>query len=236
MFELALFGLIAGILTTLTGQGGGLFLLLVLSWRLGPHAALALSAPALLFGNLHRVITFRRSINASVALRFGLGALPGSLLGGSFAGAMPGSVLRVTLVCATALTLAKAFGLIRFEVSKAVYPWAGLALGFLTGTSGGAGVLLSPVLLASGLSGEPYIATQSVIAVAMHLGRIFAYGHSGLFQDTSLWQIMAITLSIFAGNALADRIKKRMTIRAISVTEHTTLVACTLLSVTSLAR
>jgi uncharacterized protein len=146
---------------------------------------------------------------------------------------MPAGIVRVMLLCMTALTLAKALGLLRFEVPPAIYPWAGLSLGFLTGTSGGAGILLSPVLLASGLSGAPYIATQSVIAVTMHLGRTFAYRHEGLFQDTVYGHIATVTLSIFAGNMLADRIKKRMTKTAISRTEYATLIACTLLAVTS---
>jgi uncharacterized protein len=232
MTELALFGVIAGILTTLTGQGGGLFLLLVLSYRVGPHAALALSSPALLFGNLHRVLTFRKSIVISAAVRFSVGALPGSILGGFFASAMPARIVQTALLLMTAVTLAKALGLLRFELSPVIYPWAGLSLGFLTGTSGGAGILVSPVLLASGLSGAPYIATQSVIAVTMHLGRIVAYGYTGLFQGTVYMHIATVTFSIFAGNIFADRIKRRMTSTAISRIEYVTLIACTLLAVT----
>jgi uncharacterized protein len=236
MIELMAYGLVAGVLTTLTGQGGGLFLLLVLSFRLGPHAALALSSPALLLGNLHRVITLRTSIDRSLAWRFSLGALPGALLGGYFAGAMPSVVLRVLLVAVTVLTLAKAFGLLRFAVAPAAYPWAGFTVGGLTGTSGGAGVLLAPVLLASGLSGARYLATQSVIAVAMHVGRIVAYGHGGLFQETRALDVALLSLAIFAGNALADRLKRGISPRTISRTEYTTLVVCTLLAVTGIGR
>ena len=38
---LGVLGLCAGVLTTLAGQGGGLFLLLLCSLLVGPHAALA---------------------------------------------------------------------------------------------------------------------------------------------------------------------------------------------------
>ena len=53
---LAALGTIAGILTTLAGQGGGLFLLLAIAALVGPHEALAITAPALLLGNLHRAV------------------------------------------------------------------------------------------------------------------------------------------------------------------------------------
>ena len=41
-------GLAAGIITTVGGMGGGLVLLLLLSMLVGPMAALAMTAPALL--------------------------------------------------------------------------------------------------------------------------------------------------------------------------------------------
>jgi uncharacterized protein len=232
--ELLGYGLVAGLLTTVTGQGGGLFLLLVLSMRMGPHAALALSSPALLFGNAHRAITWRTEIDRSMAARFVLGALPGAVIGGYFASGMPASVLRVVLVASTVLAIAKALGWIRFAIPEPLYALFGLGVGLLTGTSGGAGVLLAPVLLATGLTGNRYIATQSVIAVAMHIGRTAAYSHAGLFHDLSLAQLAAITLAIFAGNALAEHLKRRMSARTITVTEYSTMAVCATLAAAGL--
>src|SRR4051812_11193889 len=100
---LAVSGLLAGVLTTLAGQGGGLFLILIASVLVGPRTALAITAPALLFGNLHRAILFRRALDRGIALRVILGAVPGAFAGGLLAGAMPEWVLRVLLVGLTAL-------------------------------------------------------------------------------------------------------------------------------------
>jgi uncharacterized protein len=232
--ELLGYGLVAGLLTTVTGQGGGLFLLLVLSLRMGPHAALALSSPALLFGNAHRALTWRRDIDRSIAIRFVLGALPGAIVGGYFAGGMPASVLRVVLVASTVLAVAKALGWIRFAIPERMYAVFGFGVGVLTGTSGGAGVLLAPVLLATGLTGNRYIATQSVIAVAMHLGRIAAYSHGGLFHDLALMQLALVTVAIFAGNALAEQLKRQMSARTITVTEYGTMAVCATLAAAGL--
>jgi uncharacterized protein len=232
--ELVLYGLVAGLLTTVAGQGGGLFLLLVLSFRLGPHAALALSSPALLFGNAHRVVTWRGDIDRSMALRFVIGAFPGAIVGGIFAGFMPTSVLRVVLVLSTGLAIAKVLGWVRFRISERWYGPFGLGVGVLTGSSGGAGVLLSPVLLATGLTGNRYIATQSLIAVAMHVGRTGAYAHAGLFRDLQLLELAALTLAIFGGNALADHVKRRMSARSISLTEYGTMAVCASLAAAGL--
>src|SRR4051794_19686783 len=91
-------GCIAGTLTTLAGQGGGLFLLLVLAALLGPHQALAITAPALLLGNLHRAALFRESIDKSVAVRVIAGAVPGAFVGGILARVIPAWVLQIMLV------------------------------------------------------------------------------------------------------------------------------------------
>jgi uncharacterized protein len=82
-------GLAAGVLTSLAGQGGGLFLLIACSALHGPRVALAMTAPALLLGNLHRAWIYRRTVDRPIAWRMTLGGLPGAVLGGLVAGAMP---------------------------------------------------------------------------------------------------------------------------------------------------
>ena len=81
-FWLCILGFLAGGLTTVAGMGGGVMLVLALSLVASPVEALAITSPALLIGNLHRVAVGRRAIDRAVARPFVLGALPGSLLGG----------------------------------------------------------------------------------------------------------------------------------------------------------
>src|SRR5689334_20783752 len=101
-----LLGLGAGVLTTIAGQGGGLVLLLACSAIFGPHAALAVTAPALLMGNLHRAFMLRAYVDRKVALRVIAGALPGALVGGLLSGVIPSWALRVLLVGMTGLAIA----------------------------------------------------------------------------------------------------------------------------------
>jgi uncharacterized protein len=227
-------GLAAGVLTSLAGQGGGLFLLIACTAILGPRAALATTAPALLLGNLHRAWLYRRSVDRPIAWRMTIGGLPGALLGGLVAGAMPEGIFDIVLVGMTALAIAKAVGWIRFSVPRRALTPAGFGIGAMTGTAGGAGVLLAPVLLSSGLSGAAYVGTSSVVAVVTHLGRVAAYGSVGLFSDGGARILVAaatLALAIFCGNSLAERIRPRLSAHTASRIEYATLIVCVALSV-----
>jgi uncharacterized protein len=223
---LALLGILAGVLTTLAGQGGGLFLLLACSMLVGPHAALAITAPALLLGNLHRAVLFRRAIDRPIALRMIAGAIPGSFAGGLLAGAMPEWVLQSLLVGLTLLAIAKALRWLAFEVPRWTLGPSGFAIGGLTGTAGGAGVLFSPVLLSTGLTGAAFVGTLSSIAVATHVGRVVAYAINGLFTRELAVATAVVAVAITVGNALGERARRKLSATAATRIEYGVLVVC----------
>lgn len=239
---LVVLGLVAGTLTTLAGQGGGLMLLLACSALVGPHDALAITAPALLLGNLHRAVLLRAHIDRGIAARTIVGAVPGALAGGLLAGIAPAWVLRVLLVVLTAATILKAVGLVRFRVPRGALIPAGAIAGAMTGTSGGAGVLFAPIFLSAGLSGAAFVATTSTVAFATHVGRVIGYAGLGLFERALVGPTIAVAAAIFAGNALGGRLHRLGEARcgasswavARSWIEHATLVACVVLSVIGL--
>ena len=234
ILALGLLGLSAGVLTTLAGQGGGLFLLLLCSVLLGPRAALAITAPALLIGNLHRAILFRRLIDRPVALRMILGAVPGAFVGGLLAGRLPEWGLHVLLVGITALSVARALGWVVFEVPRAALGPAGFVVGAMTGTSGGAGVLFAPVLLSAGLRGTAFVGTIATVAFATHLGRVVAYASSGLFTRELLAPIIVVALAITLGNAVGERVRARLSASTTTRLEYGVLVVCAGVSVLGL--
>jgi uncharacterized membrane protein YfcA len=245
-----LLGVGAGVLTTLAGQGGGLLLLLACSAIVGPHGALAITAPALLLGNLHRATLLRRHIDRPVASRMIAGAVPGALAGGLLAGVIPAMALRVVLVAITVVALAKALGLLRFRVARAALVPKGLTVGAMTGAAGGAGILFAPVLLSFGLTGRAFVATSSVIALSTHIGRVAGYAALGLFARGLIGPTIAVTVAILAGNAVGARLRARFledgaptqerdgerdeVARRVAVLEYGTLVVCVVLSVSGL--
>jgi uncharacterized membrane protein YfcA len=233
---LFLLGSASGALTTMTGLGGGLLLLLALALWFDPGTALAVTAPALLAGNLHRLFMFRRSLDRRVALRLAAGAVPGALLGGALAVQLPSAALRILLVLATAVALAKALGWLRWQPpTSAVVPVAAVG-GFITGTSGGGGLLVPPLLLSMGLRGPAYLATTALSAAAMHTARLAAYGAAG-WMDLERWTLAGtLALAIPAGNLIGRALSARVPPPALERFTHATLVVVCGLAVAGVSR
>lgn len=203
-------GVVAGVVTTVAGMGGGLLLLLVLAALTDPLQALMVTAPALLIGNLHRVWLYRSDLSRRVAGALVLGALPGALVGGSLALVLPAVALRWTMGIVALLAVAKAAGLLRGRLPAVATGPVGFVTGLITATSGGAGVLVGPFLLAQGLAGPTYVGTMATGAVAMHAGRLIAYGAGGAVDGAVLAEGVALAALIMVGNLLGDRVRRRL--------------------------
>lgn len=232
---LAALGFLAGGLTTVAGMGGGVMLVLALSLAASPVEALALTSPALLVGNLHRLALGRRAIDRAIARPFVLGALPGSLLGGLLAVALPTLLMQALLVLTTAMALARALGWWTFRPRAAALVPAGAAIGAAAATTGSAGLLVGPLMHAAGLSGARFVATTAAAAVSMHLGRILAYGLGGHVHAGTLAGSAALALTILAGNAAGERLRRRLSARASLRLELGVLLVCVALALAGLA-
>ena len=227
-------GLFAGILTTTSGMGGGMVLLLALAALSDPLTALAITAPALLLGNLHRLAMYRREVDLPTARALVLGALPGALLGGLLATALPPWVLSVSMLSLALLALGPLLGLRLRIPAAAAFP-VGATAGLITATSGGAGVIIGPFLLARGLEGRTYVATGAASAVAMHLGRMTAYGSGGVLTRELLGMGLLLALSITAGNLVGDRLGRGLGHRRQGQLQQAVMATCVGLALWGLA-
>lgn len=232
---LLLLGVGAGLVTTTAGMGGGMLLLVVLSLSFGPHAALACTAPALLLGNLHRFYLFRRELDRRVAIAFAAGAFPGAALGGLLAVAVPPRALAVLILVSAVLAVARALLRLKWRVSRRAMTPAGFVVGALTATSGGAGVLVGPLFLATGLGADAYVATMGLSAAVLHLGRIVGYGAGGMLDRAALGRAALLACAIPLGNLAGKRLALRERFRPGAV-EHVTLVACVALALIGAGR
>lgn len=234
MSLLLLLGALSGALTTVTGMGGGVLLLLVLSLLTSPAEALAITSPALLVGNAHRLAMHWRDVDRRVGGALALGALPGSALGGLLAVAVPTVVLEALLVLTTALALARTFGYLSFKPgARALLP-AGFGIGVATATTGGGALMLSPLLLATGLTGARYVATAAAVAVAIHVGRLLGYGAGGLITRETLIAAAILAVAIIAGNALGQRLRRHIDAAAGARLELGVLLVCVALALAGL--
>jgi len=199
--------LLAGAITTVAGMGGGLVMLLGLSTFMDPLTALTITGPGLLVGNLHRAWMYRADINRPLAWRYALGGAPAALFGGLLAVALPAVVIRIAMVAlASAASARVLFGWTWTPPVSAMLP-GGSAVGFVTATSGGGGLVSAPLLLASGLSGRSYVATGAVGASAIHVFRIAGYGAGGAFEEGVLLFGAVAAVCITTGNLAGNRIR-----------------------------
>ena len=239
---IVLLGLLAGTLTTLAGLGGGVLLTLALALLWDPQRALAVAAPALLFGNAHRLFLFRRFLEWRPLAPFLAGSVPGALLGGFVAVALPESALRVILIAAVMLAVARELVQRRKSPPRALQwlAWtpSGAAIipvtfgaGVLTATGGAGALLLTPLLLACGFRNERFVVAASMVAVSIHVARIAAYGVGGLVDLTVLFDAAIVGAAILVGNLLGQRIRTMLDERRNTQVTYAVMIACVLLSV-----
>jgi hypothetical protein len=138
------------------------------------------------------------------------------------------------MLAMTGLTVARRLGL-----SFSMPARAGLPVGFLTGaisaTSGGAAMLLAPFLRARELSGRRYVATTAAVAVALHVGRVIAYGASGMSDASTLRAGLLLALAITTGNLLGDRLARGLGDDAQAWIQDGVMVVCTGLALAGVA-
>lgn len=233
-FWLLALGFLAGGLTTVAGMGGGVLLVLALSLATSPVEALAFTSPALLVGNLHRLALGRHAVDRQIAAPFVVGALPGSLIGGLLAVAVPPALLQALLVVTTGLALARALGWWSFRPRASALVPAGAAIGAAAATTGSAGVLVAPLMHAAGLTGARYVATTAAAAVAMHIGRILGYGAGGHVTAATLTGAAWLAAAILAGNAAGERLRPHLSPKTSTYLELGVLLVCVALALAGL--
>lgn len=227
-------GLGAGVLSTIAGLGGGILLVLTLAAWLDPRTALAMTTPALLAGNVHRLWLFRAHLDRRTAGAFVLGAFPGALLGSLVAVALPNGALAWVLLAVSLLAAARALGWVRWTPRARSLAPAGFGAGALAATSG-AGVLVSPLLLAAGIRGDAFIATASAAACTIHVARLLGYGVGGLFDAQTLAASALLGVGVVAGNLVGHRLRGHLGERGVERATYAALAVTVALAISGVA-
>lgn len=210
-------GVMAGAITTLAGLGGGLVVVATAAW-FGPHAALALTAPALAISHLHRAWLLRSKLDRRVLVPFGLAIAPVAFVGSLIAARLDADALRWLLVGALAIAVVDVSGLIgrrsaREHGEVGDRRWlipGGMGVGLLMASGGGAGVLAAPVLRNVGVRGDAMVASLAVAGVIGHVARTLAYGRASLLGAESLVAAIALTIALIGGNLVGRRMCERI--------------------------
>jgi uncharacterized protein len=224
MSWMLLLGVAAGALTTISGFGGGFMLVLALAVAIGIKQALAVSALALLVGNAHRLWLYRGALAWNVARPLLIGVIPGSLLGALFMVGVPTWLVHALMTGVVLLSLARAYWGFAFVLPPRAMTASGFAIGVLTGTAGGAALLMGPLLLAAGLSGHRYLATMALASVGMHAFRLVGYGAGGLYDAAMVAHAAGLAVALIVGNLIGDAVRVRLGSRVLRGLELATPV------------
>ena len=226
MLLITLIGVTAGLITTITGFGGGLLLVTVLAVIWDPLSAITITSIALLVGNAQRLYMFRRHPNWRMAGLLIVGAIPGSLIGAQLAGSLPTWVLQLAIVAVTGAALLRAVWFPRWKLPvRSITPGAA-SVGMLAAVSGGGGFLLGPLMLSAGLSGAAFIATGAMTASAIHTGRVVGYSAAGLLEVGMIATALKLAACIIVGNMLGRRLRHHIDAPMQRWFEYGAMVTC----------
>lgn len=216
---LAAIGTCAGALTTVSGVGGALIALAATSLVIAPRDALAVTAAALLAGSIHRAWAYRREVEAGLAVRLGLGSVAGALAGAQLVRRLPEPVLRAVLVAVAGLAIGAAVTGIVVRMAPRAMIAAGVAIGIVGASSGGAALLIAPVLQAVGLRGARYLGTAAAIAVIFNAARVAAYLEAALYDRSMIGDVAVLAAACVAGNVIGAHARGRIPAHAVRAIE-----------------
>jgi uncharacterized membrane protein YfcA len=216
--EIALAALIAGLLDTVAGFGGGLLLLPILVLLVGSMDAVMLTAIIPLGWNLMRIALVHQWIVRRAALLFAIGILPGTYLGASLLNDVDPDMLKT--VIGVLLIIFGIYYIIRlyFDLphmkapGEWSFPIAGVIAGGISALLGaGNGPIQSWAFAAASIGPREISATNGLIGTITSFGRIISYGLQGMLHEglivAGIVGIVAAAAGSFAGVRLSLRAK-----------------------------
>ena len=214
-------GVVAGGLTTIAGLGGGILMIAGLSLFWAPATVIAVTAPALFFGNVSRVALLRREVDWSLVARFALTAGPTALVASYLAVKAPAGWLKVAIAVlllafvGQELFKRKAAEAIRVEGHgrTLLAATAGAVSGTVSGLTGGAGFIATPFFLRLGLGPKPLVATSAACMALVHLLKGVGFSLNMSLTPALLPAALVLTVGVLAGNSLGTRLLERLSER-----------------------
>lgn len=224
--DVALLALLAGALTTTAGMGGGMVMVLGLSVTRPVGEALLITTIPLLVGNMHRIRLYASELHRPDALRYAIGGSLGAAVGSQVAAELPDEVLRIGIACIAIMAAIKLT-----SDAPWVFPasWVGagsVAVGMISATVGGGGILAGPMMLGRGHTGARYVGTAAAGAAAIHIVRIIGYSTAGWDMRTVMTESAIATFMLLSGNIAGHHIRTRLSTRSTHRVEIGSVMMC----------
>ncbi len=209
---IAILTFIASIIGTITGFGTSTVMIPVLVMFLPPVEAIFLVAIIHWFGDVWKILLFRKGFDVRLLVLFGVIGLVTSYLGAFISlGANEQLLLRFLGVFLAGYALFLVFKTkFRIPAGNITALSGGALSGFFAGMFGIGGAIRSMFLTAFDLPKAVYIATAGAIGILVDSTRIATYFMGGTTLPTTLWYglLVFIPVSFFGANVAKGIVEK----------------------------
>ncbi|MFA7682099.1 MAG: sulfite exporter TauE/SafE family protein [Candidatus Peribacteraceae bacterium] len=177
IFLLAPLLFVGGVVSTISGGGLGILMLVLGSFFLDIRTNITLNSVLMLGMQVSKIVNFHRNIRWEYVWWYAFLGVPCSFLGGLVLFHVPMHVpeIGLAIVCTGFVILRLIHPKLRLSSRRSCLIGYGALNGFLGGLIGNAALIRGPILLSLGLTKGAFIGTSSMTAFLMNLGKISAY-------------------------------------------------------------
>jgi len=213
LIVLAAFG--TAVFHAVGGFAGGLLLAICLAPILGVKETVPVTATAMIISNINRVWAFRAAADWRKFAIVSSVSLPCIVASAIVYIRLPVTAVALLLGSFLALSvpLRRYMSLREFTVGPRGLAAAAVPYGLLSGSTFGAGMILAPFLMGTGLAGEPLVGTVAAIGFGLNLTKSVVFGFSPLLSATLMAEGVLIGLCTIPGTYLGRWIVRRTSIR-----------------------
>lgn len=205
--------IVAGGVGTLTGFGTSTIMVPVLLMFYSLPETLLLVGIIHWFGDIWKILLFKRGIRWALWLSFGVTGVLYSLWGATLSVTAPEELMSRVLGGFLILYVGFLFWKSSFKLpaTTGIAGIGGAASGFLAGIFGVGGAVRSAFLAAFDLKKAVYIATSGAIAIVIDTVRIGTYLHGGArLEPILLWGMIAFIPASLIGAGVAKKVVERI--------------------------
>ncbi|WP_227430995.1 sulfite exporter TauE/SafE family protein [Psychrobacter sp. I-STPA6b] len=209
-------GLLAFVISTISGGGGALLLIPIVSWCLGATAAPPVINLGTFIGRPVRLYLFWQNIHWRLVGYYVPSALLGALLAGLLFSRLNANWIQLMVgIFLVSTVFQYRFGKVdkTFDMPLKGFIPLGFIVAFVSTLVGGLGPIMNPFYMNSGLQKEDLIATKTANAFFVGIAQLGSYTFFGILSPT-LW-IYGLILGVGAtiGNIIGKQFLSRMNMR-----------------------
>ncbi|WP_019671954.1 sulfite exporter TauE/SafE family protein [Psychrobacter lutiphocae] len=215
LVSLFVLGVMAFVISTISGGGGALLLIPAVSWLTGAPSAPPIINLGTFLSRPSRMLLFWHDIDWRLSKYYVPSAIAGAWLSGLLFSRLNASWIQLVVGIFLVSTLFQyKFGKVdkTFYMPKLGFAPLGFLVAFISTLVGGLGPVLNPFYMNSGLKKEDLIATKTANSFFVGIAQIGSYTFFGVLT-TQLWVYgLALGIGAIVGNIIGKRFLAGMSI------------------------